>query len=331
MSVTRYINAGTATQVNSNLIGVGVHPQVGTINMRYPWIGCVTRTPGSGNRAIISVLFTGEDTEYAYTAVAEAGKPDGITIGILGPTYYNFKYYNVPARNRKSSIWLNASRQFTDLTDTNVYELTSEEVEGETVYTATVIGTVQGFSIGSASDTLNQNGGSFIEVSSGNFKLLAEGGDDGYRIDASNFYVYNEFEKFYGVSLYGVNPSTNNITLSAERQSESSWAGKYEWVGTPMVAGHPVDENYQNISVWTDVEEPVVGDVVYYAKNDTEFNVMTITSTEPDAVSCTVSYSIDGKIFTELEDTLIDNNNVIANVPRYVYLQFSQDVEITEE
>lgn len=50
-----------------------------------------------------------------------------------------------------------------------------------------------------------------------------------------------------------------------------------------------------------------------------------------DAPACTVSYSVDGNTWTQHPTTLTDNNNVIANIPRYMYLKFSQDVVITEE
>ena len=52
---------------------------------------------------------------------------------------------------------------------------------------------------------------------------------------------------------------------------------------------------------------------------------------EPIPVDCSVSYSVDGKTWTNWTDNLTDENNVIANVPRYMYLKFGQDVEITEE
>ena len=48
-------------------------------------------------------------------------------------------------------------------------------------------------------------------------------------------------------------------------------------------------------------------------------------------VNCDVSYSVDGNIFNSIGPNLTDYNNVIANIPRYVYLKFSQDVVITEE
>ena len=50
-----------------------------------------------------------------------------------------------------------------------------------------------------------------------------------------------------------------------------------------------------------------------------------------DTPSCTVSYSVDGNTWTQHPTTLTDSNNVIANIPRYMYLKFSQDVVITEE
>ena len=46
---------------------------------------------------------------------------------------------------------------------------------------------------------------------------------------------------------------------------------------------------------------------------------------------CTVSYSVDGQTWTEHPTTLTDMNNVINNIPRYMYLKFSKDVQITEE
>ena len=52
---------------------------------------------------------------------------------------------------------------------------------------------------------------------------------------------------------------------------------------------------------------------------------------EGELINCVVSYSVDGKVFTDVDPVLTDDNNVIANIPRYMYLKFSQDVAITEE
>ena len=48
-------------------------------------------------------------------------------------------------------------------------------------------------------------------------------------------------------------------------------------------------------------------------------------------INCDVSYSVDGHLFTGVGTNLTEDNNVIANIPRYVYLMFSQDVVITVE
>ena len=57
-----------------------------------------------------------------------------------------------------------------------------------------------------------------------------------------------------------------------------------------------------------------------------------VSSVTEGAISdCVVSYSVDGKVFTDVDTVLTEDNNVIANIPKYVYLKFSQDVAITEE
>ena len=50
-----------------------------------------------------------------------------------------------------------------------------------------------------------------------------------------------------------------------------------------------------------------------------------------EGINCVVSYSVDGDTYTAVDPVLTDDNNVIANIPRYVYLKFSQDVVITVE
>ena len=52
---------------------------------------------------------------------------------------------------------------------------------------------------------------------------------------------------------------------------------------------------------------------------------------EGESTNCTVSYSVDGNTWTQHPTVLTDSNNVISNIPRYMYLKFSQDVVITVE
>ena len=77
--------------------------------------------------------------------------------------------------------------------------------------------------------------------------------------------------------------------------------------------------------------------VIKYISKDTATQVnsnligVKVLPGEGESANCTVSYSVDGKVFTNVDPVLTDDNNVIANIPRYVYLKFSQDVVITVE
>ena len=50
-----------------------------------------------------------------------------------------------------------------------------------------------------------------------------------------------------------------------------------------------------------------------------------------EGINCVVSYSVDGNTWTDWPENMTDDNNVISNIPRYMYLKFSQDVVITVE
>lgn len=77
--------------------------------------------------------------------------------------------------------------------------------------------------------------------------------------------------------------------------------------------------------------------VIKYISKDTATQVnsnligVKVLPGEGQVVNCTVSYSVDGDTYTAVDPVLTDDNNVIANIPRYVYLKFSQDVFITVE
>ena len=77
--------------------------------------------------------------------------------------------------------------------------------------------------------------------------------------------------------------------------------------------------------------------VIKYITKDTATQVnanligVKVIPEEGQSPNCVVSYSIDGDTYTAVDPVLTDDNNVIANIPRYMYLKFSQDVAITEE
>lgn len=335
--MTRNIEANTPVQVNSNLIGVQVHPVAGTIQMNYPWLQCKTLGITKPADSVYSIVFSDDSenpVEYAYVAVKESGKPDGITPeGFIYPLY-NFKAYNTPAAHKKSSIWLMGERGNIQTEAAEVYDVTSEVVEGETVYTATVIGKVVACAVGSPGDTMVQYEGTFLETSDGYMDMLSGDTQDiyvgPYTLDSNNWYLYDANNVLYGVSKNGIT-SVSKVTLSAERDGVEGWQGKIQWVGTPMRNGQPAWVGYENVNVWTDTVHPQVGDNVYTVIDDTEFNRTTVSGTEPEAVSCSVLFSVEGTSWTQVGNNLTDDNNVIANIPRYVYLMFGQPVEITEE
>lgn len=106
--------------------------------------------------------------------------------------------------------------------------------------------------------------------------------------------------------------------------------GKQTWTGTI-----PDTSAFGTITLYTADDMPAQGSNAY---EDPAMTIgQTIKSTvvvdippTPIAVNCVVSYSVDGTTWTEHSTALTDDNNVICNIPRYLYLKFSQDVEITE-
>ena len=74
-----------------------------------------------------------------------------------------------------------------------------------------------------------------------------------------------------------------------------------------------------------------------YVANNTPIQVSSnligvrVLSGDGEDVNCIVSYSVDGGEWTFATSKLTEYNNVIGNIPRYMYLKFSQDVVITVE
>lgn len=131
----------------------------------------------------------------------------------------------------------------------------------------------------------------------------------------------------------------NTVTFT---KTGNTIEGKVEW----KYDSGDGDEYY----VWTDNDTPQVNDSAYYNPLVSDSPTMLIEEVEytepdepdpvdpyeppaPDEPNCVVSYSITGEddTWTDVDTTLTDLNNVIANIPRYIYLKFSQDVIITEE
>lgn len=102
---------------------------------------------------------------------------------------------------------------------------------------------------------------------------------------------------------------------------------------------YPLIDGNRWIATLVAPENVKVGDTVIFsdlsgiAWNYNRMNVSSVQSHQEqgETPTCQVSYSVDGETFTDYPDVLTDYNNVICNIPRYMYLRFSQDVLITEE
>ena len=335
MSVTRYIKANTATQVNSNLIGVQVRPDTGSISMDYIWNTVSSTTDTIAHFTL--VLQDGEGgNKFAYKnyeggLFPEPGYIIDVPDGQGGTTrYYRHNKYGVAPED-----YLYSTLQ--EVTSVHIgaefVTITSEVIEEETVYTVTRWGEVTGVfdGPGSAGNTFEIYDGEWLVLDDVNlYNIFNDSVQDYYRFDTSNGFIYDDNNNIFGFAPDGV-VGVSGVELTADLQAESDWEGKYKWTGTPVLNGSPASQYYTDVPVYTDDIDPEIGATVYYTKDNPDYNQMTVSGKDPGAVSCSVEFSVTGDAFSKVDDNLTDANNVIANVPKYVYLRFGQDVEITEE
>ncbi len=141
-----------------------------------------------------------------------------------------------------------------------------------------------------------------------------------------SYYIYDSQNRAIGFLSDGHYMTVSDMDFTKGSVVE----GKQTWTGTI-----PDSSAFGTITLYTANDMPAQGDNAY---EDLAMTVgQTIKSTvvvdippTPIAVNCVVSYSVDGTTWTEHSTALTDDNNVICNIPRYLYLKFSQDVEITE-
>ena len=95
---------------------------------------------------------------------------------------------------------------------------------------------------------------------------------------------------------------------------------------------HKIENKTSLDDIYMINDEPEEGDIVYTSESDLDWNKTAVSEVIREGeFGCQVSYSIKGDSFTDVDPVLTDENNVIGNIPRYIYLKFSQDVYITEE
>ena len=138
---------------------------------------------------------------------------------------------------------------------------------------------------------------------------------------------------------YQLNMSTGEIDFNGEilyvvgvSSSGSQEVGSFDRVEGNKYFYNVAEKNpLPSMTVYTE-GRPEVGSEVHTPDDIYITKTSYVKDVTEGAISdCVVSYSVDGKVFTDVDTVLTEDNNVIANIPRYMYLKFSQDVAITEE
>lgn len=298
MSVTRNIKANEATQVNSNLIGVQVHPAVTSINFRFRY-----------NKYFVSngIYYGVDGVNYIY----RTGYPP---VSYEGQDYYRL--------GRQSLITDTPSTLYFKGVDN-----TSRPETGDAVYTFengvpveySTVGPIVEWNSGTVEfyQIENEENG-FIKLFYADGRYYGEVSTVDYVVN-----IKNASEEKVDIALTSKQNGNEAETATYDRELD----GLYQW----LVEGEKIGTQ----KMVTDNRNPLVGEKVRFEDENNGLLKLqypyTIQGTENENLDCKVEYSIDGKTFTGAGDNLTDFNNVIANVPRYVYLRFGQEVEITEE
>lgn len=328
--VTRYIQSKTPTQVNSNLIGVQVRPNSYRVvngiyvNYHYEVKGLTEyvayedkdgsyRTSDSGFSTVIVRVYDPEDPTakiydvYFYDGTSQYDNNGNEYLKILSVPYAD------------SYMWVKDASVQGD----NLYDLDWDE-------------TLQAYVATSRNDVFYADVMLNTEVCAiSDTKWIDTSG-----IKYSIFAINNpEIEVIQGNGGFGLvnyrQGSTTKMYFQKTSISKSSGGKRYYyWDGEG--SGYPVyDTNKTGVGTLTTWNSVNAGGAVVYRIQNNTYNPMTIKSVDDeivtDPISCTVSYSVDGETWTDWPDPLTDENNVINNIPRYMYLKFSQDVVITTE
>ena len=325
--VTRNIKANTATQVNSNLIGVLVHPNINPptvtvdgIVVDYTYTKFVIAngvpspiTPGTYTSDVITDT---NNNVYCYT---------GDTTVVDGQTYHCWVLWSIDSSLNDNDVWTKGYPVKAGMYLYNI-DLTDKE-------NPVLIGEVG--TIGSL--FLNVDGKLHLDIP---FMQISE--RNVYNPTFSFHYYFNgDFliddhnQLKVGYVVSGPTVITDpNVTFTKgsveEELGYQTWTNNDDFISAEFVPRN----------LYTPTDSPAVGDKALFTMFEYkyEYNPQTIkaintteTPAVTDPVDCKLSYSVDGSTWTDWSENMTEDNNVIANIPRYVYLKFSQDVVITVE
>lgn len=295
--VTRYIEANNPTQVNSENIGVQVNPGAAEIIFDYNWY----RVRSKNQATTGNPYFVGSDDIVYYTTA--------VTVVVNDTTYYRVLSDKQNPDDPQTVAYV-TSEPLSVAPDDIIYSISGEPGEEE----VTSIGTV-----------------SYLFSLYGNTMLVDETEGLLFQTNTSTYYTLN------GNYIYNIPEDPSETPVIVGKFRDKTLMTTSNVVGTsPYVDGDRYiwSTSYTEWTFYTSSVHPVEGDIVYvqYVEGKQVFDLSVVTEVSAGTnYDTTVSYSVTGQGWTDHSTTLTDENNVICNIPRYMYLKFSQDVEITEE
>lgn len=322
--VTRNIKANTATQVNSNLIGVLVNPNtnppivtVDDIVVDYTYTTFVVSNvvPDPNLPGEYIDVITGSDNNVYYTT--------GDLREINGNKYLGFILWPTEFTEDSNIFWCKL------LPEPLFIEIGSSLFNIDFTDEQNPVITDSGIKVGALFL-------GFDDEQNKDIPFIQNTHTDLYNPSYSSTYQVDGDFLIDVQSGYKVGYIMSGPTVVTEQNVKFPKAGRsgiyYDWQNNDGMFGSRL--------LYTTTDSPAVGDSALFTSNQgqEDYNVQTIKAIDtietpaPEVpIDCKLSYSVDGNTWTDWPENITDDNNVISNIPRYMYLKFSQDVVITEE
>lgn len=320
--VTRDIKANTATQVNANLIGVQVRPAPPVLTS----IGAdIVDYTAEGTDTDTYKLFVATINGFSVIMQDDAEKSD---FGNYACSVFDLWY--APNSEIPEGCPSVGTKYVTEAGDRQPEEcipgtvLYAEDGEGN----LTEVGQIE---YGLEAASMVKSGTDYF-----GYALYTEGYDGNDLYEIQQYYTARNYMVNVHISSGGT--SFDNVKCLVTATGSTSNTGE-EFYPAGSSDNYYVWESrtFEGREFYTLTASPSVCDKLYYNKTQSipdsnkYYSSINNIEEEQDPIDCTLSYSVDGSTWTEWPENMTDANNVISNIPRYMYLKFSQDVVITEE
>lgn len=317
--VTRNIAKDTPVQVNSNLIGVLVHPNttpstvtVDNIVVDYTYTKFIIAngvpSPITPDTYTSDVITDNNNNVYCHT---------GDTTQVDGQTYHCWVLWSIDSSLNDNTVW---TKDYPVKAGMDLYNIDMTDKKNPVMIGK--VGTI---------------GSLFLDIDGGiltDAPFIQIGENTVYNPTLGfHYYVNGDFlidtHNQYKVGYVVSGPEdVTDLDTTFTKGSVEEELGYQTWTNDVYVS--------EGIgTLYTPTDSPAVGDKALFTlfEYEYEYNLQTIKSinTTGTPVDCKLSYSVDGSTWTDWPENMTEDNNVIANIPRYMYLKFSQDVVITVE